>query len=158
MPELIETGHNYVAQAPLFKVKRSKREEYIKDERSMVRYLMRQATSDMKVASTKTGVIIEGRELARSLEQMVELKRYCEKLVRRLGNDEHLLYLLLEVFGGGKGILRENNTTLKGIFQDSEGEKIARVEKFLDGAGYKTDLYSAKDHSRWEIESNAEGG
>src|SRR5947209_4759240 len=158
MPELIESGRIYIAQPPLFKVKRSKREEYIKDERSMVRYLMRQATSDMKVSSVKTNVNVEGRDLAHSLEQMVELKRYCEKLVRRLGNDEHLLYLLLEVFGGGKGILRENNTTLKGIFQDSEGEKIARVEKFLDGAGYKTDLSSDEEHSLWEIETTAAGG
>src|SRR2546421_214706 len=108
MPELVESGHVYIAQPPLFKVKRGKREEYIKDERSMVRYLMRQATSDIKVTSAKTEGVVEGRDLARALEQMVELNRYCEKLVRRLGNDERLLQLLLEAFAGSEGILREN--------------------------------------------------
>src|SRR5437868_5354652 len=106
MPELIESGHVYIAQPPLFKVKRGKREEYIKDERSLVRFLMRQATSELKVTSVSTEAAIEGRELARALEQMVEFKRYCEKVVRRLGNDERLLTLLLEAFAWPDGILR----------------------------------------------------
>src|SRR2546421_9618807 len=96
MPELIESGHVYIAQPPLFKVKRGKREEYIKDERSLVRFLMRQATSELKIKSLSTESAIEGRELARALEQMVEFNRYCEKLVRRLSSDERLLNLLLE--------------------------------------------------------------
>src|SRR5687767_6523036 len=53
MAELIEKGYVFIAQPPLFKVKRGKREEYIKDEKSIVRYLIRQATTDMKVASAK---------------------------------------------------------------------------------------------------------
>ncbi|MCA1624121.1 MAG: DNA gyrase subunit B, partial [Acidobacteria bacterium] len=85
MPELVESGHVFIAQPPLFKVKRGKREEYIKDEKSMVRYLMRQATSEVQVSSVATGVTLEGRELANSLEQMVEFQRYCEKVARRLG-------------------------------------------------------------------------
>ena len=124
----------------------------------MVRYLMRQATSDMKVTSVKTKGVVEGRDLARALEQMVELNRYCEKLVRRLGNDERLLQLLLEAFAGSEGILRENGATLKGIFQDSEGEQIARVEEFLAEAGYKTDLSPDEEHGLWEIETTAAGG
>jgi DNA gyrase subunit B len=157
MPKLIEAGHVFIAQPPLFKVKRGKKEEYIKDERSMVRYLMRQATSDMKVTSEENGTVVEGRDLARSLENMVELKRYCEKLVRRLGNDERLLQLLLDAFGGRGGVLQEG-TTLRAIFQDEDGKQIGRVEKALDKAGYKTELDSDEEHGLWEINVAAAGG
>jgi DNA gyrase subunit B len=158
MPKLIESGHVFIAQPPLFKVKRGKKEEYIKDERSMVRYLMRQATSDMKVTSEETGNVVEGRDLARALENMVELKRYCEKLVRRLGNDERLLQLLLDAFGGRTGVLQGEGTTLRAIFQDEEGKQISRVEKVLDKAGYKTELDSDEEHGLWEINITAAGG
>ncbi|HYE14436.1 MAG TPA: toprim domain-containing protein, partial [Pyrinomonadaceae bacterium] len=158
MPKLIEAGHVFIAQPPLFKVKRGKREEYIKDERSMVRFLMRQATSDMKVTSVETGAVVEGRELARALENMVELKRYCEKLVRRLGNDERLLQALLEAFGGREGVLADEGATLRGVFQDEDGKQIGRVEKSLYKAGYKTELDSDEEHGLWEIKTTVPGG
>src|ERR1700730_121468 len=98
MPQLVEKGYVYIAQPPLFKVKRGKKEEYIKDEGSMVRYLMRQATTDMNVHAGKAKTMTEGAQLARSLERMVEFKRYCEKATRRLRGDSHLLETLLIAF------------------------------------------------------------
>ena len=65
MAELVERGYVYIAQPPLFKVKRGKKEEYIKDEGLMVRYLMRMATADMTVKSVGANQDIEGKELAK---------------------------------------------------------------------------------------------
>lgn len=159
MPELVESGHVYIAQPPLFKVKRGKREEYIKDERSMVRYLMRQATNEMKIVSAETGTVIEGRDLARALEQMVEYTRYCEKVVRRLGGDSRLLQTLLEAFAGRQGVVRdERSPNLRSVFQEEQGKQMARIEGALAKAGYPTELTTDEEHGLWEIETMAASG
>jgi len=156
MGELVEKGYVYIAQPPLFKVKRGKKEEYIKDEGSMTRYLMRMATADMTVKTTGAKDVIEGKELAKSLEKMVDLKKYCERATRRIGGDSHLLETLLEAFGGKKGVLRQEGATIRKIFQD--GNLMARVEAVLSKAGYKTELSTDEEHGLWEIETSAISG
>ena len=88
----------------------------------MVQYLMRMATADMTVKSVGANQDIEGKELARSLENLVDLKRYCERAARRLGGDVHLLETLLEAFAGKKGVLRKEGTTLRKVFQDARSD------------------------------------
>ncbi|HKP82726.1 MAG TPA: DNA topoisomerase (ATP-hydrolyzing) subunit B [Pyrinomonadaceae bacterium] len=156
MPALVEGGHVFIAQPPLFKVKRGKKEEYIKDESTMIRYLMRQATSDMTVIPAGAGEAIEGRQLATSLEQMVDFKRYCERATRRLGGDPQLLNILLESLSGRKGVLRKEGLTLRKVFQDAD--LMAKIEGALHKAGYKTELTSDEEHGLWEIETVAASG
>jgi DNA gyrase subunit B len=156
MPALVERGHVYIAQPPLFKVKRGKKEEYIKDESSMIRYLMRQATGDMSVKSVGAGQAIEGKELAKSLEKMVDFKRYSERATRRLGGDPQLLNVLLESLTGRKGVLRKEGGNLRKVFQDEE--LMAKIEGALDKAGYKTELTSDEEHGLWEIETVSNTG
>jgi DNA gyrase subunit B len=157
MLPLVENKHVYIAQPPLFKVKRGKKEEYIKDESSMIRYLMRQATGDMSVKAAGAEQPIEGKELARSLEKMVDFKRYCERATRRLGGDPQLLNILLESLSGRKGILRKEGLTLRKVFQDEE--LMAKIEGALDKAGYhRTELTQDEEHGLWEIETVSSTG
>jgi DNA gyrase subunit B len=151
MAELLEKGYVYIAQPPLFKVKRGKKEEYIKDESAMIRYLMRMATSDMTVKSVGSKQAIEGKELAKALEQMVDFKHYCERAARRIGGDAPLLATLIDAFGGKNGVLRKEGMTLRKVFQD--GDLMAKVEGALAKAGYKTELSTDEEHGLWEIES-----
>lgn len=156
MYELVRQGFVYIAQPPLFKVKRGKKEEYIKDEGAMVSYLMNQATNDMRVRLLGAKEEIAGRELAKWLEMLVEFKHYCERATRRLVGDEHLLEILLEAFAGKKGLLRKDGSTLRKIFQDDE--LLAKVEGVLDKKGYKTDLSADEEHGMWKIKTTAVSG
>ena len=156
MPQLVERGHVFIAQPPLFKVKRGKKEEYIKDEGSMVRYLMRQATTDMNVKSAGAKEAIEGRELAKSLEKMVDFKHYTERATRRLSGDANLLDVLLETLAGRKGLLRKEGLTLRMVFQD--GDLMQKIDNAINKAGYETELTPDEEHGLWEIETTTRSG
>lgn len=148
MPELVEGGYIYIAQPPLYKVKRGKKEEYIKDEKSMLRYLMRMGTNDVQI--TTNGRSIEGRELAKTLEQTIEYKKYFGRFVRRLGNDEKLLNTLLRAFAGRDGVLAKHGVKIKKVF--AQQDLMAEVEGYLSEAGFQTELIPDVEHSLFEIE------
>jgi DNA gyrase subunit B len=148
MPELLENGYVYIAQPPLYKVKRGKKEEYIKDEKAMFRYLMRMATGDSQISSN--GNAIEGRLLSKALEQTTELKNYAERVARRVFNDPRLVELLLEAFAGPDGVLTKNPMRIRKVF--GEQELMAEIEGKLADAGYNTELTNDDEHGLWEID------
>jgi DNA gyrase subunit B len=156
MAELIERGYVYIAQPPLFKVKRGKKEEYIKDEGAMIRYLMRMATADMTVKVVGANDEIEGKQLAQSLEKMVDLKNYSERAARRLGGDSHLLNTLLGAFAGRKGLLRKEGRTLRSIFQDRD--LMIKIEGALAAANYQAMVTEDEEHGLWKIQTVTNAG
>ncbi|MEP6923656.1 MAG: DNA topoisomerase (ATP-hydrolyzing) subunit B [Pyrinomonadaceae bacterium] len=151
MPELVERGYIYIAQPPLYKVKRGKKEEYIKNESLMTKYMMRQATGDLAVKSATTNKTIEGKELARLLEQVVELKRYREKFARRIGNDNVLMKALIAAFSGRDGVMMNGvKGKMRAVFQSEE--MMTAVKNKIAAVGYNAELKEDIEHSLWEIE------
>jgi DNA gyrase subunit B len=148
MPELVENGFVYIAQPPLYKVKRGKKEEYIKDERSMLKYLMKQGTDDVVVRSAVDSV--EGARLRKLLEQTDEFLKYKSRFARRIGNDEKLLNVLLEAFAGKDGVLNRHSVKLKKVF--AQDDLMAEVEAKVAAAGFRTDLIPDLEHGLSEIE------
>jgi DNA gyrase subunit B len=139
----------YIAQPPLYKVKKGKTERYIKDDREMNRYLMRKATEEVSVKIKKTGEVIEGKELTSLLEKLIEFNNYYVKLERRLA-DRRVVDTMLEAMSGRKGLMQKEGRKLHDVFADES--LLGKVEAALADAGYKTDLISDEEHGLSEIE------
>jgi len=139
----------YIAQPPLYKVKKGKTERYIKDDREMNRYLMKKATDDVTVTIKKTNEKIDGRELVSLLEKLSEFNGYYHKLERRL-IDRKIVETVLEVFSGRKGLMQKEGRKLHDVFADEE--LLGKIEVALTDAGYKTQLISDEEHGLFEVE------
>jgi len=139
----------YIAQPPLYKVKKGRTERYIKDDREMNRFLMRKVTDEVSVKVKKTGETIEGKELTGLLERLNEFNTYYIKLERRL-HDRTLLETALEALAGRKGLMQKEGRKLHDVFADES--LLGKVEATLAEAGFKTDLISDEEHGLFEVE------
>jgi DNA gyrase subunit B len=85
MPELVEGGHIYIAQPPLYGIKHGKAVKYLKNEREMEDFLMQRATENVVVTVEKSGSQFSGSELTKLLRAAHEYASVYAKLNRRLG-------------------------------------------------------------------------
>ena len=82
MPELVERGHIYIAQPPLYKVKHGKQEQYLKDAGALDEYLMRVALDGAVVEPGQGKPAIAGEQLSELAAAYVK----ANAVVERLGN------------------------------------------------------------------------
>jgi DNA gyrase subunit B len=88
MTELIRRGHVYIAQPLLFKIKKGKFEQYIKDEREFVSVMVKRASDGMIVRFGDQGESLEGSALTKFMGQLNDYLGFFEKVNKRLRNDE----------------------------------------------------------------------
>jgi DNA gyrase subunit B len=101
MPELIERGHIYIAQPPLYKVKKGKQERYVKDEVELNAYLLELALNEASLV-TSDGKTIDANELETLAEQYNQSLSAIDVLSRRI--DRNVLDQLLDI-----GVLSEHD-------------------------------------------------
>jgi len=90
MKDLIDSGYLYIAQPPLFKVKRGRSEQYIKDERALEEYLLNHALSNSQVLPANATEAISPEAVRPLLEAASQYRRLLERLaLRRL--DERVI-------------------------------------------------------------------
>jgi len=128
MKELIERGHIYIAQPPLFRVKRGKTDRYIRDEGEFSRELMKRATED-HVVKAKEGINLEGSKLTQFLLNVQEYDQVANKMARRLR--ERLLVDLLAASDLDKKADFEDKKLLERLLKAAEKDKLKLEGKIV---------------------------
>ena len=136
MGALIEGGHIYIAQPPLFKVKKGKSEQYIKDERQMSRFLLKKATENL-VVEVQKGTQLSGKDLTSFLEKLIELNTVFQKVDRHF-RDSRVVDFLLNVGADARNFLSDN-------------DKVQALARKIDEFGYKSEISTDEEHSVQKI-------
>jgi DNA gyrase subunit B len=88
MTELIKRDNIYIAQPPLFKIKKGRFEQYIKDEREFVKVMVNRASEGMIVRHGESALRIEGADLTRFMGTLNEYLGFVEKVDKRIRNEK----------------------------------------------------------------------
>jgi DNA gyrase subunit B len=88
MTELIKRGNIYIAQPPLFKIKKGRSEQYVKDERELNRVAIKRASEGMIVRHGENASHIDGSELTRFMGYLNEYLGFVEKVDKRIRNEK----------------------------------------------------------------------
>ena len=93
MRELVDRGHIYIAQPPLFRAKRGRKETFIKDERELEAFLTRHAAESRTVV-LGNGREVSGEALERKLETLMAFRKLLQVVERRGPSRKAMLALL----------------------------------------------------------------
>jgi len=139
MPQIIERGYLYIAQPPLFKVKRGKTERYIKDDSWMEDFLLDLATEDVELFSAEQSAYLAGGRLTAVLKKLVQFEKTLDKF-RKKRLDIMVLRALLLDKALNKAYLKDEQK-LKAV--------AASIEEYLK-------KYHSKTLTEWAIEQDEE--
>ena len=112
MPELIEKGHIFIAEPPLYKVAKGKSEVYIKDDKGLENYLMNAGVQDTFLKITDD-YVLSGRDLS---EVVMDASK-CIKLLEKAGDDN--IKRILE-----QATLTGIINKIKSLGEDVDGQRI----------------------------------
>ncbi len=144
MQELIKRGNVFVAQPPLYRIKKGKSEKYIKDDKEFTREILRRATENLTV---ELGVVdgqppaqnLEGGELRTFLMSLDELQQIFRLMERRM-RDARVVEILTRL---------EFHIDTKADFADESN--VRPVLEALTAAGIHAEIVGEEEHSSWRV-------
>jgi DNA gyrase subunit B len=145
MDELIKRDRVYIAQPPLYRIKKGKNEKYIKDQKEFTKEIMRRATENLKLEIHSTGngsgpkAVLEGQELRNFLLNLDEYEEMFHKVERRL-RDPRVVEILANVD------LRVDSKT---DFQEEANLK--PIFEALSKLGLKPEIRKDEEHSSYAV-------
>jgi DNA gyrase subunit B len=148
MTELIKRDNIYIAQPPLYKIKKGRFEQYIKDDREFVKVMVKRASDGMVVRHGEAASRIEGADLTRFMGTLNEYLGFVEKVDKRIRSEA-----LTELLARAELTHRADFTSKA---EDELPEKLAalhaRLTEVSDEMQFKlSDPVQDEEHHTWSI-------
>jgi len=147
MQELIKRGNVFIAQPPLYSIKKGKSQQYIKDDREFVKVMVKRASDGLIVRYGEGAAKLEGTALARFITVLNEYLTFFDKVGKRL-RDEQVTELLPKLDLSKRADFEgEKNAPPKKI------EKLEKELKKLQKARAFKEVESRfeEEHNLWEV-------
>jgi DNA gyrase subunit B len=103
---IVDGGHLFIAQPPLYKVKRGKAERYLKDERGMDDFLLEVGAESLSVEAASNGSAWTGQRLSGVLKKVIAWQ-HCLRTLDRRGRDPRVTAALAQLGGASRGSLKD---------------------------------------------------
>jgi len=143
MPELVERGHIYIAQPPLYKIKQGKDERYLKDEHEMKSYMLKAALNKAAFFPALNASPIEGDALGEIAKQYFLAEAVIDRLSRFIAPEASHALLVLPCLSLESQEQAEHSAKLiesacggvikAGVDTDENGELRLRLSKTFHG-------------------------
>jgi DNA gyrase subunit B len=149
MTELIQRGHVYIAQPPLYRIKKGKFEQYIKDDREYVQVMVKRASDGMIIRYGEGGARLEGKELTKYMASLNDYLGFFDKVVKRLRNED-VVRAFAEIFASeGKDAVRRTDFEAK----DKLTEMRARLKAIEKAYQFKavSDVTFDEEHRSYSV-------
>ena len=141
MAELVERGHIYIAQPPLYKVKKGKQERYVKDDDELNAYLLQQALTGAKLfVSANTPAISDT-----ALEDIARSSLTAKNIIQRLGRriDSNILEQIINIQGLSKDDFNNNEQ-----LQQYSSKLLKLLDKYkLSGINYRSEINQDEENN-----------
>jgi DNA gyrase subunit B len=149
MTELIKRGHVYIAQPPLYRIKKGKFEQYIKDDREYVQVMVKRASDGMVLTYGPEKLKIEGVALTKYMGQLNEYLGFFEKVNRRLRN-EQITRDFIELFAhDGASPAKKQDFQSPPKLKEMQGRLKAIVKEYQFRA--VSDPVLDEEHQTWSV-------
>ncbi len=147
MQELIKRGNVFIAQPPLFSIKKGKSQQYIKDEREFVKVMVKRAAEGMTVRYGEGAAKLEGSALAKFITVLNEYLGFYDKVNKRL-RAEQITDLLPKLDLSKRADFEGDKKT--------QSKKIEKIEKELKKLQKELQFKEVEsrfdeEHNLWEV-------
>jgi DNA gyrase subunit B len=141
MRQLIERGHVYIAQPPLYKVKKGREELYLANDGELSAFIIRKATEERTLKIPALDREVAGKELYHLLHALIEYDQLMKSL-ERMGIDREVLEIVLRTGLVGEDL--QERDKLEGVAEQigELGHEILSLERNEESGSYELHVRS----------------